>query len=661
MEHTNTIYKFPKAYFCHIDNGVETVILRRAAFVWTWYGSTPSGYQYNLSQSSAYASAGNGDTFCKFLQNNNGTKIPRPECIFFYCPTQTFFPNNPNTNEDFDQRNPYDNLGWRDWLSDNCVNVYNCYQIYGASGYRLYFDDKDKSFWMDVAFTQSTNSLGEYYYRINFALGTTRSGVNNIKADVYCGRRFIERRADYGYGLRYQCQNYLSGIPFFGSYLGSDRNDVFSYYFAEYQFYTINWNRTTADHDAVISSHSWNYLSGYGDSWWGIGGDIQNIWIGDFVPVEPDYDNPYDNGGTSGEGGGDGNFSEDSDDVDDGDLADLNAIDTGFATIFTPSKSQLKSLAGVMWNDNVFAALQNLVENISGMFTSLGIVPFEVTAGRTVEVTWFGLALTEIYLTLASEQYYEFDMGTIDLSNDSRIFTSGSALDYSPFSKLGIFLPFIGYQELDIDECRESTINLKYRIDILSGTCVALVSVGGNAIYQFSGNCLTQIPITNESMQSLVSDAVQVGIAAASTHSAKGAVGAAESALSEAESAGASTKQAESQLAHAKAHLASTKSGLASATANASIGMKPTYGKTGAVSAAASLLSVRQPYLFLTTPRQSIPDHYQRFCGFPSNISGKLNTFSGFTVIEDIRLNGLVATSPEVAEIYDLLKRGVII
>lgn len=382
-------------------------------------------------------------------------------------------------------------------------------------------------------------------------------------------------------------------------------------------------------------------------------------WIGNLEPI--DTDNPYANGGTSTESDDEGNFSEDSDTVTVDNLPSIDAIGTGFATLFTPSKGQLANLADVMWNNNIFTALQNLVENITNMFTSLAIVPFTVTPGATVEVTWLGLPLTEIFLTLASKQYYEFDMGSINLANDNRIFTSGSALDYSPFSKLGIFLPFIGFEELDVDECRNSTIGLKYRIDILSGTCVALISIGGNSIYQFTGNCLSQIPITNESMQSLVSDAVNVGIAATQASAAKGAVGAAESGLEEAQKAESGVKVAEGHLEHAKTHLLQTRSSLASATANAAMGMKPTFGKNGSVSAAASLLAVKQPYLFLTTPRQSMPEHYQKYNGFPSNLTGKLNTFSGYTVVESIRLNGLVATSPEVEEIYSLLQSGVII
>lgn len=394
------------------------------------------------------------------------------------------------------------------------------------------------------------------------------------------------------------------------------------------------------------------YSAGVGS---GVGQAIDE-WMNGYEPYYPDDDNPYDEGGRSSEDKGNANFSDDSDSISDEGLPSLSAVGTGFATIFTPSATQLHNLSAVMWNQTVFGALQNLVENITDMFTGLSIVPFNVTAGRTVTVTWLGLFDTGIDLTLAANQFYDIPMGSIDLSADGRIFTSGSALDYAPFSKLGIYLPFIGFQELDVDECRNAVISLHYKVDILSGTCVAMISLDGNEIYQFTGNCLTQIPITNQSLESLVSDAVQVGIAISNT----GAT-AATAAGDIAESAGSEDGLQYQDVATAHQRITRSEGQLASATANAMMGMKPTIKKSGAVSAAASLMSIRQPYLFLTTPRQSMPYHYQKYCGFPSNITGKLNTFSGFTQVESIRLNHLVATSPEIAEIYDLLKKGVII
>lgn len=371
-------------------------------------------------------------------------------------------------------------------------------------------------------------------------------------------------------------------------------------------------------------------------------------------------EDPYGGGGYSENIDNDeGNFSDNSDVVTDDNLPSIDVLGTGFATIFAPTKNQLQQLSDVFWNNDIFSALQNLVQNIQDMFTSLAMVPFTVETGASPEVTWLGLPLTSIYLRLCTKQYYEFSMGSIDLSADSRIYTSGSALDYSPFSKIGIYLPFIGYQELDIDEVRGSIISLKYRIDILSGAAVAIIYVNGNAIYQFTGNCLTQIPITNENMQSLVTDAVNVGIAAAAVKTA-GAASSAEGAMIDADEK-MTTAQKEAHKAHTRIRQTNADTHLVSATANSMMGLKPQYNKSSSVSSAASMLSVKQPYLFLTTPRQCLPKNYRRYGGYPSNTTGKLNEYSGFTVVESIRLNGLVATTPEVEEIYNLLRGGVII
>lgn len=369
-------------------------------------------------------------------------------------------------------------------------------------------------------------------------------------------------------------------------------------------------------------------------------------WLDGLETEEEDDDDPYP----------DPDDDDESDDPEPDPMPGISVVGSGFATIFTPSKTQLRNLAGLFWNETIFDFFQNLVENISDMFLSLAMVPFTVPAGSTVSVRWLGID-TAVSLTLAAQQFIEFDMGSINLGGDGRIWRSNSALDYSPFSQLGIYLPFIGFRDLDVDDCRNKVMNLKYRIDILSGECVAIISLNGAVLYQFSGNCLTQIPLTNEGMQSLVADAVQVGLAVAAVSSASGAASGEVAAESAANSGIAG------QVAEFRSSLQTTAAGrqLASTTANAVIGGKPMFNKTGSVSGAGGLLAVRQPYLYLKTPVSAIPDYYRRYCGYPCNKTGKLKSFTGYTVVEDIRLNGLTATAPEVAEIYSLLKGGVII
>lgn len=391
-------------------------------------------------------------------------------------------------------------------------------------------------------------------------------------------------------------------------------------------------------------------------------------------------DNPYWGGGYSEPGGGDSNkqsWSESSDFVGPDALPDeaqVGAVGCGLITIFTPSQSQLTRLAEMLWNKTFYDYLVNQINGIEDLFVSLGVVPFNVTAGDPVAISFMNFweyvtpspvsIPTSVSLTKAAKQWEEFNMGNVSLvgGDTTNGHTSDSVLDYSPYSKLGIYLPFIGYQELDIDECRGNTINLKYRVDILSGACLALISINGRTIYQFTGNCMTQLPLTSADYSQIVQSATNVAIAASSAGTAAAVASAGDALTASRVSSGKiDAAMGNYQNAQHAAQVSNAENSLAGATANGMAGMKPTFKKSGAISGSTSIFGVMQPYLHLTTPRQSMPDGYEKVCGFPCNVGGKLGDFSGYTVVEDVRLNGLVATSPEVDEIYKLLKNGIII
>ena len=50
-----------------------------------------------------------------------------------------------------------------------------------------------------------------------------------------------------------------------------------------------------------------------------------------------------------------------------------------------------------------------------------------------------------------------------------------SLLDYSPFSRLTIYLPFIGFMDLDDKLVMGKAVRVNYRVDVLSGRCLAEV------------------------------------------------------------------------------------------------------------------------------------------------------------------------------------------
>lgn len=62
--------------------------------------------------------------------------------------------------------------------------------------------------------------------------------------------------------------------------------------------------------------------------------------------------------------------------------------------------------------------------------------------------------------------------GSVEISEQYQ-----SLLDYSPFSRLTIYLPFIGFQELDDKLVVGHTLKVQYVVDVLSGRCLAQLYV----------------------------------------------------------------------------------------------------------------------------------------------------------------------------------------
>lgn len=71
----------------------------------------------------------------------------------------------------------------------------------------------------------------------------------------------------------------------------------------------------------------------------------------------------------------------------------------------------------------------------------------------------------------------DIDCGNIQIDE-----TFKSVMDYAPFSRLTIFLPFIGFQELDVSMVMNNVLHVVYTVDVLSGRCLAklFVVIGDN-------------------------------------------------------------------------------------------------------------------------------------------------------------------------------------
>ena len=356
--------------------------------------------------------------------------------------------------------------------------------------------------------------------------------------------------------------------------------------------------------------------------------------------IPEDDRDPYgggdDTGGNSDTGGGQGGGDSDNRDPDSDpnpvpSLPSVSATDTGFITLYNPSLAQMKSLASYMWGQNFDINLfKKVVADPMDTILGLSIVPVAVQSGGVQNVK-VGNIDTGVSMTKASSQYIELNCGTIALKEYWKAY-----LDYSPYTRISIFLPFIGSQELDVDILQSTSVGVVYHIDILNGGCIAFVTSDGDVIAQFSGQCAVSVPVTSKDFTQTImalTSLVAGGVGVVAT-------GGLSAPVSGAMIAGVATASAN--------------------TANNVISSKPTFAKSGNVSGSNGLLGVQKPYLIIEKPKQCVPKYQNTFTGYPSYITSKLSLLTGFTQVQDIHLD-VACTDEEHNEIMGLLHSGVIL
>lgn len=354
-----------------------------------------------------------------------------------------------------------------------------------------------------------------------------------------------------------------------------------------------------------------------------------------------DPNDPFDDDDDSDTGGGTGgddqdNWDGDGDDIPVPDLPELSAVDTGFITLFNPTLTQLQNLASYMWGNNFDLSLfKKVVADPMDVILGLSIVPVDVPASSTAEVL-VGNIGTGVYMLKASSQYVELDCGEIEIHEKDH-----SYLDYSPYTKVTLILPYIGAQELSIDELNGTKIGVVYHVDVLSGACVAFVTIDGNVIHQYAGQCAVSIPITSKDFTQTIQAICQLvgaGIGAGVGIAATGGMSA----------------------PLAGAMVAGGVSSAASGAMNV-VNSKPTFSKTGSIAGAGGLLAVQKPYLIFERPKKCKPSNQQIYTGYPSIITRSLGSLSGFTQVREIHLDGIPCTDAERDEMLTLMREGIIL
>ena len=295
----------------------------------------------------------------------------------------------------------------------------------------------------------------------------------------------------------------------------------------------------------------------------------------------------------------------------------------GLWSIYNPTLSQVQDFGAYLWSENILDQITRMFNSPIDAVIGFHMIYCTPIKGPTRNIKCGYLDTGVASITVAN-QYATIDCGTVFVSEYYR-----TALDYNA-TKLALYLPFIGIVPLSTEVCVGSTLHVIYRIDVLTGTCLAQVKVvkqnSDAVMYAFEGNCAVQIPLTATTYTGTVT------------------------ALINSVSAGLSAFMGD--YISAGQDLSEAVSGAMSKT-----GVK----QSGSLGANAGALGIRIPYLIITHPVAYDAIQYNTQYGFPLNETVTLGSLHGYTRVKDIHLSGIPCTDDELEQIESLLKEGVII
>ena len=371
-----------------------------------------------------------------------------------------------------------------------------------------------------------------------------------------------------------------------------------------------------------------------------------NLWLWLQGNQDGDSGDPYGEG--SGDDGGDNFGLTPEDPLPFQSMPTASGLATGLFTVYNPTDTELQYLADFLWDPDAIGVLEKLFtepENAIIAFYMLPVAP-DHTGNKQLKLANANVPnCTGVkYLTDGNDgsgRYKEINFGSFSLKPKF-----DSYLDFNPYTTLKIYLPYIGVQNLNVDEFMcpaqasgaigktgyNNTFSLKYRIDLVTGVVSAFILRNNNVRYQFTGKCGMTLPITGRNYDNAISGILTAVAGVATTVASGGAT----------------------------APMVAGASATAAGTVSA---MKERVYHSGNLSGEASIFAYDTPYLIITRP--NIPESTKdtkKFVGLPSyKTQNTLSSFSGFTKVFDAHIDNVSCTDEEKNEILQLLKEGVII
>ena len=342
-------------------------------------------------------------------------------------------------------------------------------------------------------------------------------------------------------------------------------------------------------------------------------------------------------GGNTTIGGGNGGFDYNSDEVPlaDADEFTVDAINTGFITIYNPTQQEMQDFNDFLFTgitESVSTVLKRLISSPLDYVVSLSMVHCPLSVSENKEDIKFCGISSGVMANRVLHQWTDIDCGTITVNEQFASF-----LDYGGYNKVKIYVPYCGIYPLNIDDIMGGVLHGKYIIDLLTGNCIFQLHVKrdkrsygdednlNSVLYEFTGNCISSLPISATDWRGLFQGACQVAAGVGAIANGNPVSG-----------------------------VASVASGVMS--------MKPDVVKSGNLSTGFGYMGTQKPYLIFETPIQAQPEKFSSYMGYTSNIYTQLRDIKkGYFEVSDstVWTNNIKCTDVEMEEIKTLLYKGV--
>lgn len=362
-----------------------------------------------------------------------------------------------------------------------------------------------------------------------------------------------------------------------------------------------------------------------------------------------------------------------------------------FKYLWDPSGTMFDDIvkgAGLLGNNPMDCVISLRMYPIHNLLSYLTYEHKRIGFGRTFLIADGAQQLTGFHVT--SSNVIILNVGTftfddIGLYRDFR--------DYEPFSDYSLYIPFCGIVPLQAIECINTSMSIKMIIDLLTGSCTAVVFTNGVPYKYINGQIGIEVPVTGRDMSSYANTVLGAALGGAAggamtANKAKGAAGKASSYLSHRAMMNENTAEAYmasgnpeyanditrlSMLSGAQGAAAGALGpvalGLGFAVAGAAIAggvaalsNAPAVESVGSNTPATCLSKPMYPYLIVRRSKCWIPDNYNKLYGRSLHKGGKVSDFTGFSVFGNLKLENLGnATSEEKTLISELLTGGIYI